>query len=262
MGSISFSKQTSFCFVDIMQYMRFARFHPVLFTSIILFLFFPIWILFSYYQFNLNIWISILVGFSIAIIFALFCGIFMLYQFKNPEFKRFVNNLDEKVKKKRDVSGLNTIATEDFGSLKILYFKPMKKYKSENRLYSSKGTWKAADRTGDALTEKGTKMYNTSYEGNFSFEFIIAKENVKIDVPSFNYFRSLSSAMNNFKDWKNEYPSLGVIIEKLPEWIKRIEIFYQENTVFVTIWAGRDFCLNNSLDVYNELVNIKRDLTK
>ncbi|MGF3585044.1 MAG: hypothetical protein ACQXXD_04940, partial [Thermoplasmatota archaeon] len=64
-----------------------------------------------------------------------------------------------------------------------------------------------------------------------------------------------------FQNWKYEYPSLTGIMEKLPRWIDRAEIFCEDEKVIAQVLVKKHFCLNNSLDVYNELVNIKNYLT-
>ena len=247
-----------------MEYLRFTRNHAVFTIFIVLvILFFPIYFLFMLFIVESDVVGSATWSFIITMLFAIPSSIYAWYRSKSSDTAQFVRNLGPMVIKKGLLSGVNMISTPDFDILKIIHFKPMLNYKSSKNISLKTGLWRGLDKAGDGLTDKLIEIYKASYEGNISFEFFLSKEKIKIDVPEFNYFRSLLSTWNSFENWNSfyyEYPVLYDIIEKLPKWIKRTEIYSQDSDVSVSLFTNKEYCLNHSLEVYNELVNLKNIL--
>ncbi len=238
-----------------MSYLKFTRTHPVFTTFLFL-------LLIGIPLFSLAVE-SLLYGFIISIIFSVALAIYMINFFTSKDTKTFVRNLGSIVLKKDNISGENLITTSDFNELKILDFKNISKYKPKYRVSSLRGQWGMMDRAGSALTQKGVDIYKEAYENSLSFEFFLPIEKVYIKIPEFNYFSSLRHTWDEFKNWSGfyyQYPELQIIFQNLPEWIDRTEIYSQGDLVFVGIFAKKDFCLNHSLEVYKELVDLKHKL--
>jgi len=246
-----------------MGYLKFTMKHPLIFLSILFFIFlFPVCFLMILYMFNLSYSISLILSLIFVTVFI--CSIIMSFILKNKSNKsrEFIKNISSVIINTNNFS--NSVQTNDFSELRILYFENIERYDAKKRimlhymLHGPKlGTALAIN---DKLLEKGSDFYKKSVENNFSFNFNVPKSKVKIDVPKFNYMDSMNHFSKEFNEWKNNYPSLLGIYNHLPKWINMLDIFYQDDTVFVSVFADKDFCLNNSLNVYNELVELKKKI--
>ena len=112
----------------------------------------------------------------------------------------------------------------------------------------------------DLMIDEGSEFYKNTVEGKFSFSFNLPKSSVKIDVPEFNYKESKIHLTRDFNMWKNRYPLLDVVYRDLPAWVDKLEICYHDETVFVTLFADGEFCINNSIKVYNKIIDVKNKL--
>ena len=243
-----------------MDYLKFTRAHPAFFSFLMLLgISFPLFFIFSLYELDLDILMASLVGFIISWVLALLGGVWMVYYFKSQHTSLFVKHLGPLVLKKSFFSGENLITTQDFQPLKIIDFKPMSTFATSSKSYFVSGPWRRLDNLSEHFMVKGIDIYKKSYEGNFSIEFFLDKKEVTIKIPEFDYFSSLSDAWHDFKGWRTryyEYPTLQKIIEQLPSWIKRAEVFSQGDTISVALLADREFCVHHSLETYLSLIHI------
>jgi len=261
-SSISFLKQYHFYFIEIMGYLEFGRNHPLAITMIFLtILSIPAYALFFFFEIKIDILASILYSIIIAMLFCLAVIIIQFFKRTDAIIKIFIDNLGNIVKKKKYSISVTKITTYDFDKLIICFNYPISNYKNPKKIYS-KGFYRGLDGIGNHFVSIGSEMYETLLENKFSFNFLIPKEKVKIEVPKYKMSEYAKDTLKQFQNWRYEYPSLAGIMEKLPNWIDRAEIFCEDEMVIVQVLVEKHFCLNNSLDVYNELVNIKRGLTE
>ena len=244
-----------------MGYLQFGRTNPLTITIIILAIAsIPIFTLFFLFEIKLDILSSISYSLIITILFCLALIIIQVFKRTDAMIKIFVDNLGDIVKKKKYSISVTKITTYDFDEMIICFNYPTSKHKKSNTRYF-KGFYRELDVMGNSFLGAGSNMYKILYENKFSFNFIMPKEKVKIEVPKYKMSEYAVDTIKNFQNWKNKYPSLTGIMEKLPNWIARAEIFYENEKVIVQVLVEKDFCLSNSLDVYDELVNIKKYLT-
>jgi hypothetical protein len=246
-----------------MGYLKFTMSHPFLFMAILLFaILYPLFFISMFFLFDLSLDISLIVSPVITLGFIALIIFPTLLKQGKKEFNMFIKNLGSIVSLSKPF--LNLIETKDFTNLRILYFGKIKKHNAKKRVglnYALHGAkWGSIATSGDIMLEKGSEFYKNSVEGKFSFAFSIPRSDVKISVPEFNYSESLSHFTKDFNDWKLNYPNLEIIYKDLPKWVDKLEIFYHDETVFISLFADGEFCLKNSATVYNKLVGIKNKL--
>jgi len=249
-----------FHFIEIMGYLEFGRAHPLAITII----FFaiigtPMFVIFFFFEIKTDILTSIFYSIIIIMLFCLALIIIRFFNRTDKIIKIFVDNLGNIVKKKKYSVSITKITTYDFDELLICFNYPISNYKTSKKSYSD-GFYGMLDGAGNNLIDTTSAMYKKLYEDKFSFNFLIPKEKVKIEVPKYKMSEYAKDSLKSFQNWKCEYPSLTDIMKKLPDWIDRAEIFCEDEMVIVQVLIEKHFCLNNSLDVYKELVNIKNYL--
>lgn len=244
-----------------MGYLEFGRAHPLTITMIFFAIIgIPMFVLFFFFEIKTDILTSILYSIIVVMLFCLALIIIQFFNRTDKIIKIFVDNLGNIAKKKKYSISITKIVTYDFDELSICFNYPISDYKISKKKYP-KGFYGMLDSAGNNLIDGASGMYKKLYEDKFSFNFLIPKEKVKIEVPKYKMSEYAKDTLKSFQNWKYEYPSLTGIMEKLPNWIDRAEIFCEDEMVIVQVLVEKHFCLNNSLDVYNELVNIKNYLT-